>query len=53
MLPDDRFFRIHNSYIVNLDKIKEFIKSNGYVVLVSNHKIPISRQRKAAFLKKL
>lgn len=53
MLPDERFFRIHNSYIVNLDKIKEFIKSDGYVVLISNHKIPISRQRKAAFLEKL
>ncbi|MCH2194007.1 LytTR family DNA-binding domain-containing protein [Kordia sp.] len=53
MLPDERFFRIHNSYIVNLDKIKEFIKSDGYVILVSNHKIPISRQRKAAFLEKL
>jgi len=53
LLPDQRFFRIHNSYIVNLDKIKEFIKSDGYVVLISNHKIPISRQRKAAFLEKL
>ncbi|PTX60850.1 LytTR family two component transcriptional regulator [Kordia periserrulae] len=53
MLPDERFFRIHNSYIVNLDKIKEFIKADGYVILVSNHKIPISRQRKAAFLEKL
>ncbi|WP_459210338.1 LytR/AlgR family response regulator transcription factor [Aquimarina rhabdastrellae] len=53
LLPDERFFRIHNSYVVNLDKIKEFFKSDGYVVLVSNHKIPLSRQRKAAFLQKL
>lgn len=53
LLPNERFFRIHNSYIVNLDKIKEFLKSDGYVVLISNHKIPISRLRKAAFLEKI
>ena len=52
MLPDTHFYRIHNSYIVNLDKIKEFIKSDNYVVLDSNHKIPISRQRRSEFLER-
>jgi two-component system LytT family response regulator len=33
ILPDHYFFRIHNSFIVNLKKIKEFIKSEGYVVM--------------------
>ena len=50
MLPDDSFFRIHNSYIINLTKIKEFLKTDGYVVLNSNHKIPVSRQKKSDFL---
>lgn len=50
LLPEDSFFRIHNSYIVNLGKIKEFIKTDGYVVLQSNHKIPVSRQKKSDFL---
>lgn len=50
LLPDDAFFRIHNSYIVNLNKIKEFLKTDGYVVLQSNHKIPVSRQKKSDFL---
>ncbi|TVZ16340.1 LytR/AlgR family response regulator transcription factor [Maribacter sp. MAR_2009_72] len=50
ILPDDSFFRIHNSYIVNLNKIKEFLKTDGYVVLKSNHKIPVSRQKKSDFL---
>jgi two-component system LytT family response regulator len=52
VLPTSHFFRIHNSYIVNLGKIKEFIKSENYIILESNHKIPISRQRKAEFLEK-
>ncbi|MEO9893701.1 LytTR family DNA-binding domain-containing protein [Aurantibacter sp.] len=50
LLPKDSFFRIHNSYIINLQKIKEFLKTDGYVVLTSNHKIPVSRQKKSDFL---
>jgi two-component system LytT family response regulator len=50
LLPSDSFFRIHNSYIINLNKIKEFLKTDGYVVLKSNHKIPVSRQKKSDFL---
>ena len=50
MLPSDSFFRIHNSYIINLNKIKEFLKTDGYVILKSNHKIPVSRQKKSDFL---
>ncbi|MHA7864791.1 LytR/AlgR family response regulator transcription factor [Flagellimonas marinaquae] len=50
ILPENCFFRIHNSYIINLNKIKEFLKTDGYVVLESNHKIPVSRQKKSDFL---
>jgi two-component system LytT family response regulator len=53
LLPKDNFFRIHNSFIINLHKIKEFLKSDGYVVLENNVKIPVSRQRKSEFLEKL
>ena len=50
LLPNDSFFRIHNSYIINLTKIKEFIKTDGYVILKPHHKIPVSRQKKSDFL---
>lgn len=50
LLPAETFFRIHNSYIINLNKIKEFLKTDGYVILKSNHKIPVSRQKKSDFL---
>ncbi|KGL62620.1 LytR/AlgR family response regulator transcription factor [Polaribacter sp. Hel1_85] len=52
LLPDEVFFRIHNSYIINLKKVKEFYKTDGYVILENNHKIPVSRQKKAEFLDK-
>lgn len=53
LLPESQFFRIHNSFIINLKKIKEFIKTEGYVIMDSNHKIPVARQRKSDFLEKL
>lgn len=53
LLPQNEFFRIHNSFIVNLSKVKEYLKTEGYVVMESNHKIPVARQRKSDFLEKL
>ena len=53
LLPENSFFRIHNSYIINLNRIKEFLKTEGYVIMQSNHKIPVARQRKSKFLGKL
>lgn len=53
LLPEESFFRIHNSFIVNMGKIKEYIKTEGYVIMESNHKIPVARQRKSDFLEKL
>ena len=50
LLPEDSFFRIHNSFIINLNKVKEFLKTDGYVVLKTGHKIPVSRQKKSDFL---
>ncbi len=50
LLPSDQFFRIHNSYVVNLNKIKEFYKADAYVIIENNHKIPVSRQKKSEFL---
>lgn len=53
MLPEHYFFRIHNSYIINLNKIKAFVKNEGYVIMDSDHKIPVARKRKSDFLEKL
>ncbi len=52
-LADSCFFRIHNSYLINLNKVKEFHKADEYVVLSNMVKIPVSRNRKADFLNKL
>ncbi|MDO6490061.1 MAG: LytTR family DNA-binding domain-containing protein [Cellulophaga sp.] len=50
ILTLENFFRVHNSYIVNINKVKEFIKTDGYIVLQSDDRIPVSRQKKSNFL---
>jgi len=42
-LPQDKFLRIHKSYIVNLDKVEKF---SSALVEVSGDKIPLSRYKK-------
>ncbi|MEC7262693.1 MAG: LytTR family DNA-binding domain-containing protein, partial [Bacteroidota bacterium] len=53
LLPARMFFRIHNSYIVHLLKVDEYIRNDGYLVLSNNSKIPISRNKKDAFLHRM
>lgn len=48
------FFRVHNSYLVNISYINEFIKSDGqYLVLENGTSIPVSRAKKSALLQLL
>jgi two-component system LytT family response regulator len=48
------FFRIHNSYLVNLNHVKKFVRSDGgYVILENGKSISVSRNRKDAFLEML
>ena len=46
------FGSICHSIDINLKKTKEFLKTEGYIVLDNNQKIPVSRQKKAEFLDK-
>lgn len=42
-LPDDRFLRIHKSFIVNLERVENYTSSR---VEVNGHQIPLSRHKK-------
>lgn len=51
-LPDDYFFRLHKSYIINFRHIEGFSKANGGTVWMKNQvEIPVSRRQLPLFQK--
>ena len=50
ILPEDRFLRVHKSYIVSLQKIK-FMEGN--MLVINEKKIPIGKSYKEIVLKKV
>ncbi len=53
LLPDSLFFRIHNSFIIHMLKVTEYLRGDNYVVLSNKKKIPVSRVKKEDFLNKM
>jgi two-component system LytT family response regulator len=52
LLPVAGFFRIHNSYIVNTDRIEKYIRGEGGQVVLSNGPtLDVSKRKKTEFLK--
>jgi two-component system, LytTR family, response regulator len=51
-LPSEIFYRAHNSFVINLNKVREYQKNEGYVVLTNGKQIPVSRTKKGFFLEK-
>lgn len=50
-LSTQNFFRIHHSYIINLNKVKEFQKNDGaYVMMENGLKLEVSTRKKKDFL---
>ena len=47
-----RFYRIHNSHLINLNYIKKYIRGDGgQVVMENNEVVDVSRRKKEEFLK--
>ena len=54
LLFEHHFFRIHRSFLINMNHAKEYIKGDGGQVLLSNNSlIPVSQRRRESFVKKL
>lgn len=54
ILSPARFFRIHKSYIINLDELTEYLSEDGYyAVLKGKIKLPVARNRVPEFTQKI
>lgn len=52
ILPSGRFFRIHKSYLINIQQVKKYLKRDGGVLLMSNNDVlPVSRNIRLEVLK--
>lgn len=51
LLPNDRFFRVHKSHLINLKYIKEYSTLSGnYVTMTDGSKVELSRRKAPEFL---
>lgn len=54
LLNSDKFYRVHKSYIINLNRLKEYLNEDGhYAVLKNGKQIPIARNRITNFTQML
>lgn len=54
LINNATFYRTHHSFLVNLDFVSEFIKSDGqYLILRDGSNIPVSRSKKSQLLELL
>ena len=54
MLEIYRFYRVHNSHLINLSYVQSFLQKDGdYIILSDGSKIEVSRRRKAELMEVL
>lgn len=53
LLSEHEFFRIHNSFVINLNAIRKYVRGDGgYVVMNNDVTLDVSKRRKEAFLER-
>jgi two-component system LytT family response regulator len=54
MLSSDQFFRVHNSFFVNLKEVSNYVKADGGALIMTNgDEVRVSRSRKDRLLELL
>ncbi len=51
LLEDRRFFRVHNSHLINMKHVKSYARTDGgFVEMADSSQVPVSRAKKDLFL---
>lgn len=54
MLEDSNFIRVHKSFLVNMEHVKEYIRGEGGTIVLNNgREIEVSRRKKEALMAKI
>lgn len=54
LLDDCDFVRVHKSFLVNLEHIKEYVKGEGgSVIMTNNHEVEVSRRKKELLINRM
>jgi two-component system LytT family response regulator len=54
LLQGHSFFRVHKSYLINLNEMKKYIRGDGgYVVMSNGDNVDVSKRKKESFLSNL
>lgn len=54
ILADHNFYRIHNSYLINLNAVKKYVRGEGgYVVMRDDRSLDVSKRKKEGFLARI
>jgi two-component system LytT family response regulator len=54
ILSEQNFFRIHHSYLINLNGIKKYVRGDGgYVVMNNDKPLDVSKRKKDGFLERI
>lgn len=53
-LPDDRFLRVHHSFVANLDHVQKYLRGDGGTLVMNNGtEVKVSRNKKEELLQRL
>lgn len=54
LLTEYDFFRIHNSFLINLNAVKKYVRGEGgYVIMMNDKSLDVSKRKKESFLARI
>jgi two-component system LytT family response regulator len=53
MLADHGFFRSHHSFLLNMNHVRKYIRSEGYVLMANGRHAEVSKRKKEEFMQRI
>lgn len=53
LLADHGFFRSHHSFLLNLNHVRKYVRSEGYVLMANGRHAEVSKRKKEEFMQRI